>query len=217
MNTVNATELARQLNVSKARVSQYVAEGKLDGCFTGQKGARRFDLAAVLQRLNRTLDAGQMLGNGATTKKAIRALMVEGGDENDDSAPAATVPKIVAPKTDESLPEGGADHYEMARTLKVQQEARRLLMENELRNGTLVLASEAARQAQRMLAQEIAQFEQFLREAARQQADKLGHDYKALRQVLMEAWRSHRAARTEQLQVEAVVASMTEAETEAQI
>lgn len=217
MNTVNATELARQLNVSKARVSQYVAEGKLDGCFTGEKGARRFDLAAVLQRLNRTLDAGQMLGNGATTKKAIRALIVEGGDEDGDDAPAAAVAKVAALKTDGSLPEGGADHYEMARTLKVQQEARKLLMENELRNGTLVLASEAARQAQRMLAQEIAQFEQFLREAARQQADKLGHDYKALRQVLMEAWRSHRAARTEQLQAEAEIASLTEAETEAQI
>jgi hypothetical protein len=217
MNTVNATELARQLNVSKARVSQYVAEGKLDGCFTGEKGARRFDLTAVLQRLNRTLDAGQMLGNGATTKKAIRALMVEGVDLDGDDAPAAAVPKSVVAKTDGSLPEGGTDHYEMARTLKVQQEARRLLMENELRNGTLVVASEAARQAQRMLGQEIAQFEQFLREAARQQADKLGHDYKALRQVLMQAWRSHRAARTEQLQAEAEVASLTEAETEAQI
>ena len=44
---VNATTLAQRLGVSKARISQYVAQGTLAGCFTGEGRARRFDLDLV--------------------------------------------------------------------------------------------------------------------------------------------------------------------------
>ena len=37
---VNATTLAQRLGVSKARISQYVAQGTLAGCFTGEGRAR---------------------------------------------------------------------------------------------------------------------------------------------------------------------------------
>ena len=33
---MNSTQLAQELGISKGRVSQYVAQGKLDGCFSGE-------------------------------------------------------------------------------------------------------------------------------------------------------------------------------------
>ena len=52
---LNTTELAARLAVSKARVSQYVSEGKLDGCYVGEGRARRFDLDKVATALGRRL------------------------------------------------------------------------------------------------------------------------------------------------------------------
>lgn len=213
MNAVTATQLALHLGCSKARVSQYVAEGKLDGCYEGDGRARRFDLASVAQRLNRTLDAGQMLGNGADTKKAIRQIMV--GNADGAVPEGATKPRPRSSAME--LPDNDPDRYELARTMKVEQEARRLLKQNELEEGSLVLASEAARQTAKLLGQEIAEFEQFLREAARRQADTMGIDYKAARQVLMTAWREHRSRRAVKLVEDASASTMTPDEVAADI
>lgn len=220
MQTVTATQLALHLGLSKARVSQYVAEGKLEGCFAGEGRARRFDLAAVAQKLNRTLDAGQMLGNGSDTKRTLKTIMLGAaeGETGILSRPTPAPRDIVGRGRDEGeLPETDPDRYEMARTLKVEQEARRLLKQNELEEGTLVLASEAARETAKRLGQEIAEFEQFLREAARRQADEMGIDYKSARQVLMQAWRAHRAARSAKLGEDAAAATMTADEAGADI
>lgn len=220
MQTVTATQLALHLGLSKARVSQYVAEGKLDGCFAGEGRARRFDLSAVAQKLNRTLDAGQMLGNGAETKRSLRTIML-GAAEGESGTLARPMPapreQLGRGRDEGELPETDPDRYEMARTLKVEQEARRLLKQNELEEGTLVLASEAARQTAKLLGQEIAEFEQFLRESARRQADEMGIDYKAARQVLMQSWRAYRAIRAAKLGEDAAAATLTAEEAEADI
>ena len=57
---MNATQLATELGITKGRVSQYVSEGKLDGCFTGDGRARRFDVGKVRAALDQRLDPGQM-------------------------------------------------------------------------------------------------------------------------------------------------------------
>ena len=75
MTLLNSGDLAKALNVSKGRVSQYVSEGKLAGCFTGDGRARRFDLGKAATALGRQLDPGQMMGNGAGTRAAIRTVV----------------------------------------------------------------------------------------------------------------------------------------------
>lgn len=217
MTLLNSGDLAKALNVSKGRVSQYVSEGKLAGCFTGDGRARRFDLDKAATALGRQLHPGQMLGNGAGTRAAIRTVVqrkdtgpVQGqlgrdagiertGDDDDDSAP---IPARLQRDGGELTPRD-PDRYDLARTQKAEEEARRLRRLNAEAEGTFVLAAEVERQVARMLSQEVAEIEAVLRDGARKVADKLGVDFKAVRQLLMEQWRSHRASRATALQDQA--------------
>lgn len=208
MAGLNTTELAARLAVSKARVSQYVSEGKLEGCYVGEGRARRFDLDKVAHALGRKLHPGQMMGNGATTRDALRQLAT-------DEVPAPSAPSSPGSRFDGQLPVADADRYEMARTLKAEEEARRLRRQNMAEEGTWVLAEEVERRSSRALAQEVAQFETLLRDAARAVADDFGLDARAVRKVLMDKWRAYRADRVQDLTALAEGAEMTEAEDEA--
>jgi transcriptional regulator with XRE-family HTH domain len=208
MGNVTATELAGELGVSKARVSQYVSGGKLDGCFVGDGRARRFDLEKVARALGRKLHPGQMMGNGSQTRTALKSLTAtqatppEDGDEDDaadDTADGTAPLQSPAAPRDSLLPIGDPARYEMARTQKAEEEARRLRRQNSEAEGTYVLASEVARQTARLMAQETAEFESLLRDGARKVADRMGVDFKEVRQVLMETWRAHRHERTAHL------------------
>lgn len=80
-----------------------------------------------------------------------------------------------------------------------------------------MLASESERQVSRMLAREIAGFETVIRDGARAVADRLGVEFKAARQILMETWRAHRTGRAEALADAAGEAGLTAAEKDADI
>lgn len=204
MAGLTTTQLAEQLGVSKGRVSQYVKAGQLDGCFEGDGRARRFDLGKAAKALGRNLDAGQMMGNGAATKRTVKAL------SRGDDVPA---PRPADQRPSDLLDPQDPDRYEMARTAKAEEEARRLRRQNAEAEGQFVLASEAARQTKRIIAQEIAQFETMLRDAARKVADELGVDYRETRQILIATWRQHRGQRSEALSQQAEQAEPTDEET----
>jgi hypothetical protein len=221
MPLLSSSQLAGVLQVTPTRVGQYVREGKLTGCFTGEGRARRFDLDKVATALGRRLHPGQMMGNGAATRQAIRNVVTTPAaprliehDEDDDDGDGDDVPLPAAkPARDGGeLTPRDPDRYELARTQKAEEEARRLRRMNAEAEGTYVLAAEVERQVARMLAQEIAEFEAVLRDGSRRVADKLGVDFKAVRQLMMEQWRGHRAGRTEVLQAQADAADLTPAE-----
>lgn len=207
MTGLNTTELAARLAVSKARVSQYVSEGKLEGCYVGDGRARRFDLDKVAHALGRKLHPGQMLGNGAATRAALRGIGGEIAPEGERASPPADRQKF-----DGELPASDADRYEMARTLKAEEEARRLRRQNMAEEGAWVLAEEVERRTARIMAQEVAQFETMLRDASRALADEFGIDARAARKVLMDQWRSYRALRAVETTDQAATVAMTPAE-----
>jgi hypothetical protein len=198
---IRASELADRLNLSRARISQYLSEGKLDGCFHGEGRDRRFDPDKVAQALQIRLDQGQMLGNGAATKEALRRI-ARPADTPDPDDPPPRRPDGVLSRND-------PDRYELARAQKVEEEARLLRRRNQEAEGTMVLAAEAARQTTRLLAQEVAEFESVLRDGARRIADQLGVDFKTARALLTEVWRAHRQARSDQLVQQAETAGLT--------
>lgn len=209
---INSTQLANQLGVSKARVSQYVSEGKLAGCFTGDGRSRRFDLAKCADALGKRLDPGQLMGNGAATKAALTKIQTD-----EPNAIPLKEHRRSGGNGAESIPGSDPDRYELARIQKAEEEARKLRRQNAEAEGHYVLASEAAQITTRMIAQEIAEFETVLRDGARVIADKLGVDFKTARQHLVETWRTHRAGRAEALTVQADAAELTEAEAEENI
>lgn len=203
---VTSSQLAQQLGVTKARVSQMVAQGKLDGCYSGDGRARRFDLAVVASTLGRRLDPGQMMGNGAGTKRALAEL--RDGIEAPKAAPATPT----RPMRDGPIETTDPDRYELARIQKAEEEARRLRRQNAEAEGMYVLASEVERQVGRVVAQEIAQFEQVLRQGARAVADRMGVDFKTARQILIDTWRAHRSERAGVLIEAAKAEDLTEVE-----
>ncbi|MEI4485609.1 hypothetical protein V8J36_05360 [Frigidibacter sp. MR17.14] len=209
---LNATGLAKELSLTPARISQLVSSGKLDGCYSGAGRHRVFDLGRCADALGRRLDRGQMLGNGAATRRALAGIR---------QGELPTGPQIAAPQAPvEASPPAvplESDRYEIARTQKAEEEARRLRRQNAQDEGLFLLASEAERQIGKVLAQELAEFETVLKEGARRIADRLGVDFKTARQILVETWREHRSKRATALDAHAVEAAMVPAEVEADI
>lgn len=201
MTGLNATELASRLDVSKARVSQYVSSGKLAGCYVGEGRERRFDWDKVRRALGKQLHLGQMTGNGRTTRKALR----EPTDDDASPAPARRQPDGVLPPND-------PDRLELATIQIKEEEARRRRRENAREEGLWVLAEEVERSTARALAREVGQFETVLRDGSRAVADKLGVDFRTVRKLMIDQWRAHRARRAAQLAQDADAATMTEAE-----
>lgn len=212
---MNATQLAQRLGVSKARISQYVSSGKLDGCFSGDGRSRTFDEQKVAVALGKALHPGQMMGNGSQTRAVIRDLQARAAAPVADAASAMAMPARSQPEVrsrDGVLPSNDNDRYELARIQKAEEEARRLRRQNAQEEGLYVLASEVERNVARMLAQEVSEFETVLRDAARAVADAFGVDFRSVRKVLVDTWRDHRRGRAVVLAEGAEAAGMTEAE-----
>ncbi|VDC31406.1 hypothetical protein [Pseudogemmobacter humi] len=206
MADLNTTELAARLSVSKARISQYVAEGKLAGCYTGDGRARRFDLAKVADALGKRLDLGQMTGNGLSTRRAIR-----------DIGEGSPTPAAPQPRDGSELPYRDPDRLELATIQIKEEEARRRRRDNERDEGRWVLAEEVQRHTARAVSREIGQFETVIRDAARAVADRFGVDFREVRKVMMDEWRRHRGNRRDELREEAAGVGMSEAEAAANV
>ena len=202
---LSSSELAKTLGVSPGRVSQYVAAGSLEGCFSGSGRARRFDLDKVAVALGKKLDAGQMMGNGAQTRAVLKVLAAGG------PVPDVASPKKLGGGATELDPKDD-DRYEMARTQKAEEDVRRLRRINAEAEGRYVLASEVTQTVARLIGQEIAEVETVLRDGARKVADQLGVDFKTVRQILTAAWRDHRGSRVTQLEMQAAQAVLSETE-----
>ncbi|MFD2855398.1 hypothetical protein [Seohaeicola zhoushanensis] len=210
MSGLTATELAAKLNLTRGRISQLVADGRLDGCYSGEGRARRFELKACADALNRKLDPGQMLGNGSATKQRIAEVQATDIDSDDDVPPSKD-------RLGDVLKPNDPDRYELARIVKVEEEARKLRRANAEAEGTVVLVATVQREVARQIGQEIAEFETVMREAARRIADRLGVDYRTVRQILVETWREHRGARTHTLTERAAAAGLDDEERAADI
>jgi transcriptional regulator with XRE-family HTH domain len=205
MTSVTASQLASTLGLSKGRISQLVSGGQLDGCYQGTGRQRRFDLAAAAKALNKKLDAGQMMGNGAATRGRLRDL------ERIGEVPDA-VPEPENLNESGLLPQKDLDRYELARTLKAEEEARKLRRQNAVEDGQYVLASQVEHLVAQKIAKEVSEFETVLRDAARKVADRLGVENREVRQILIEFWRAHRAVRADHAQQQAENVGMSQTE-----
>jgi len=199
--------MARLLGLTPARISQLKSAGRLEGCYSGENRMCRYDVAKTADRLGKVLDKGQMMGNGAATKAALAKIAAP--NPADTASRTGTASGRSSARDSDLLAPEDPDRYELARIQKAEEEARRLRRQNAAEEGIYILAVEVERSVQRLLAQEVAEFESVMRSAARQVADELGVDFKSVRSVLIQTWRTHRGARAEILDAAASVAAMT--------
>ena len=185
---LTASQLAAALGVSRPRISQLVSERKLDGCFAGDGRARRFDLEKCIAALDRQLDPGQQMGNGAAA--AGRRREVARGAE----------PRISSGASDQmTLPasSAGGDRYQVARAELAETRAVRERMALAELEGRYVLAADVELATRRAIAAEVAEFEGVLRLAAAAIAAEHGLEARFVRASLLKQWRAHRATRAE--------------------
>lgn len=200
MSGLNATELANRLGVSKPRISQYLHSGKLDGCYVGEGRSRRFDLVKVAAALGRSLDLGQMTGNGLATRRAMKEIADGGARALSKERPG-----------DLLLP-NDPDRLELATIQIKEEEARRRRRENAREEGLWVLAEEVERHSAHLLMREVGMIDTVMRDGARAVADAFGVDAREVRNILVDHLRSHRQRRAEQLAQQAAAATMTDVE-----
>jgi len=203
---LTGAQLAGELGLSRARISQYVSEGKLTGCYSGEGRARRFDREAVAVALGRRLDAAQMLGNGAETRRALAAM------QNHVAKPVQRASKPSLQGVDTRLVPNDLDNLQLVNTQLKEEALRDARRKNAVAEKTYLLASEVELQITRLIEQEITEFETVLRDGARRVADTLKVDFRTTRQILVETWRAHRKVRSDQSGAQAGSAGLTEAE-----
>lgn len=126
---VSAAELARLLGVTSPRVSQYVKEGKLDGCFSGEGRARRFEFEACVLALRARLDPDQFLANGSRTLARIDLLAGKTG--------------LPVPAVDQT--HNAFQHLEDLRQQKVIEDLRSRQIQNQREQNRYVYLSGPAR------------------------------------------------------------------------
>lgn len=147
---VTKSELAREMNVSAARVSQYLAEGKLHGAAIVGEGTRaKIDADLAREQLRATLDLSQRLGlNGMTTRLDAPAAQ-----------PAATDP-VPGPS---KLPQPGYSSVEerikAERLAQEEIRTRRAKAEEQAEIGRYVLADSARSEAGQIAARMMTFFE----------------------------------------------------------
>lgn len=209
MTGLRAVELARHLCLSKGRISQLVGEGRLNGCFSGDGMHRRFDLYKVAEALQVKLDPGQMLGNGADTKKAIRSVL------QGDAAPVQ--PSLDVRPKGEALSNDDPDQYKLLREAHAAEDLRTKRRNNARDEGLWILASEVDRNVSRLMAQNLAEIETFVKDVSVLVAGRMGIDQRQVRQIILEAWRGFRTERAKSLAAAADDAGLSDIEQAKQI
>lgn len=168
---ITTTELATELGLSKGRISQLVSSGKLaEGHdFTGAGRGRRFNLNNCIDTLRLTLDVSQAVSNGAKTTERLEAGAGQA---------AATAPSV-ADTSD--LPKQATARLNEIKVKRAELDLRRSLREEQVEEGRWVDVDEVRRATQKLIGQEVAETEAWLKDAARLIADKNGLNFKEVR------------------------------------
>jgi hypothetical protein len=107
--TASKGEFAKLINVSPGRVSQYISAGKIHGpALDGEGRTARIVIDVARQQLRRSLDVGQMVGNGIATRLGTGAEA------------AVPLPRAAVDEDDDAFLPDGADD-DVAEQIKVEK------------------------------------------------------------------------------------------------
>lgn len=152
---VTKAEFAKYIKVSRSRVSQYIAEGKIYGeALVGWGRGSRINRPIAQEQLRKALNIGQMLGNGLETQLAGPPQPAEPtfdqvppqGDESKPELPDPRVPSI-------------EDKLKQERLFQEQIRSRKAAEDEEARKGRFTPTEEVSASNTRIAVQMIQTFE----------------------------------------------------------
>ncbi|KEP69654.1 hypothetical protein DL1_03245 [Thioclava dalianensis] len=146
---VSQAELARELGVSRAAVSQWKAKDILrDDAFSEPGKSGKIILSVAIAQVRRNRDVGQSLGNGIATRTAVEADPPEVIPEPPEAQPS--LPMRAAAPVAETAPASAAG----PKVDRIEDQLKRAKLEEQLRRNRIQAAEEAARQGQLMAAED---------------------------------------------------------------
>ncbi|KIC42229.1 hypothetical protein RA27_02230 [Ruegeria sp. ANG-R] len=148
---VSQAEFAREMDVSRAAVSQWKSNDILrDDAFTkpGKKGKLKFEIAVDQVRRNR--DLGQSLGNGIATRTTVdQPAQPTPPQPAAPAPPASDQPDLLSapqPQTVTPEPQPAPAAEQISKPDTVEDQLKRARLEDQLRKNRISAAEEAERQ-----------------------------------------------------------------------
>lgn len=141
-------EFARRINVTPARISQLIAEGKLSGAaLVGEGREQRVVVAEAIRQIRATRDPSQGYGlNGITTRLDDPPPVTAA------PGPAPSTPTPATPGATEPARDSVEERIKAEKLRQAELTTQRLEREDALSNGLYMRASDAADEASRIAA-----------------------------------------------------------------
>lgn len=200
---VSKSEFARECNVSPARVSQWISEGKITpDAIAGEGRSAKVNADLALQQVYSRRDVGQSLGNGKDTQLTSAGIQQTATQPSPQRAPVqqtmqlegeAPVSKPITP-ANSALEEtkNDADAIQRFKRLKLEREAEDDLEERLLRRGEFMRTEDAKAEMARIVTQIMRSFEGGLKQFAADLSSEFGVSGRDVQHTLMRSFRSVR-------------------------
>ncbi|KZL02277.1 MULTISPECIES: hypothetical protein [unclassified Pseudovibrio] len=199
---VSKSEFARECDVSPARVSQWINEGKISpDAIVGEGRRAKINADLAVQQVYSRRDVGQSLGNGKDTQLANDTT------QHTPAAQAQPAPVQHAMKLEGEVPaprpsasangaldetKKDADAIQRFKRLKLEREAEDDLEERLLRRGEFMRTEDANAEMARIVTQIMRSFEGGLKQFAADLSSEFGVSGRDVQHTLMRSFRSVR-------------------------
>jgi hypothetical protein len=126
-SSISKADYARLKGVSKARVSQWISEGKIDGAALDGDGPKaRIRVAIADQQLRERLDIGQRVGNGLATRLGGMPAETSPDLPLDEAPPAVTPMPSAIDKFEEAFKRERLEAIQRENRKRAEEEAARV-------------------------------------------------------------------------------------------
>ena len=142
---VSQAELARELGVSRAAVSQWKAKDILrEDAFSEPGKSGKIILGVAIEQVRRNRDVGQSLGNGIATRTAVEEMDPTATTVFSEAQPSLPMPDD-APADEEVAVRASGSKLDRIED-RIEDQLKRAKLEEQLRRNRIQAADEAARQ-----------------------------------------------------------------------
>jgi hypothetical protein len=199
---VSKSQFARECDVSPARVSQWINEGKITpDAIVGEGRSAKIDADLATQQVYSRRDVGQSLGNGKDTQLSkvslqqtppatVQPLPIQQSMQLEGEVSASRPSAPAKGSLDET--KNDADAIQRLKRLKLEREAEDALEERLERRGEFMRTEDANAEMARIVTQIIRGFEGGLKQFAADLSSEFGLSGRDLQHTLMRSFRSVR-------------------------
>jgi hypothetical protein len=188
---VSKSQFARLSNVTPGRVSQWLSEKKIHGdAIVGEGRDAQIHVARARAQLNLSLDIGQRMGNGLSTRLETPASQPP---LPTDPGPSAQVLPFQRPAAPEPVRDPIEEQIKRERLETARRTNRKMAEEEAARSGRYVLADHARKEVGKAVTQVMSSTDGWIAEVASKISAKFGFAQRDVLHLLRSEFSGFRA------------------------